>query len=147
MRVVLDTNTIISRYLSPSGTPARIFQYWEQGAFTLVVSEPILVEIERVFFYPRINKRLRLSDKAIAGIVAGFATFGELVTPQQRLRVVEADPDDDMFIECAVEGKADYLVSGNTKHLTNLKEYQGIQILTPAQFVLVLERETRRKAA
>src|SRR6266542_1863763 len=146
MRVVLDTNTIISRYLSPSGTPARIFQYWEQGAFTLVVSEPILVEIERVFFYPLINKRLRLSDKAIAGIVAGFATFWELVTPQQRLRVVEADPDDDMFIECAVEGKADYLVSGDP-HLTDIKEYEGIQILTPAQFVILLEREARRKAA
>ncbi len=111
-----------------------------------MVSEPILVEIERVFFYPRINKRLRLSDKAIAGIVAGFATFGELVTPQQRLRVVEADPDDDMFIECAVEGKADYLVSGDP-HLTDIKEYEGIQILTPAQFVILLEREARRKAA
>jgi putative PIN family toxin of toxin-antitoxin system len=147
MRVVLDTNTIISRYLSSSGPPAHIFQYWELGAFTLVISEPILAEIERVFSYPRINKRLRLGDKEIAGIVAGFATFGELVTPTQRLHVVEADPDDDMFIECAVEGKADYLVSGNTKHLTNLKEYQGIQILTPAQFVLVLEREARRKAA
>ena len=147
MRVVLDTNIVISCYLSPYGPPAHIFQYWEQGAFTLVVSEPILTEIERVFSYPRINKRLRLSDKEIAGIVAGLATFGELVTPQQRLHVVKADPDDDMFIECAVEGKADYLVSGNTKHLTNLKEYQGIQILTPAQFVLVLEREARRKAA
>ena len=147
MRVVLDTNIVISRYLSPSGTPARIFQYWEQGAFTLVISEPIPTEIERVFFYPRISSRLRLSDKEIAGIVAGFARFGELVAPQQRLHVVEADPDDDMFIECAAEGKADYLVSGNTKHLTNLKEYQGIQILTPAQFVQVLEREARRKAA
>jgi putative PIN family toxin of toxin-antitoxin system len=146
MRVVLDTNTVISRYLSPSGPPAHIFQYWEQGAFTLVVSEPILSEIERVFSYPRINKRLGLSDKEIAGIVAGFATFGELVTPQQRLHVVEADPDDDMLVECAVEGKADYLVSGND-HLLDIKEYQGIQILTPAEFVLVLEREARRKAA
>ena len=146
MRVVLDTNCIISRYLSPSGTPAHIFQYWEQGAFTLVISEPILAEIERVFSYPRINNRLRLSDKEIAGIVAGLATFGELVSPEQRLHVVEADPDDDMFIECAVEGKADYLVSGDP-HLTDIKEYQGIQILTPAQFILVLEREARRKAA
>jgi putative PIN family toxin of toxin-antitoxin system len=146
MRVVLDTNTVISRYLSPSGTPAHIFQYWEQGVFTLVVSEPILTEIERVFHYRRINSRLGLSDKEIAGIVAGFATFAELVTPHQRLHVVEADPDDDMLIECAVEGKADYLVSGDP-HLTDIKEYQGIQILTPAQFVLVLEREARRKAA
>jgi len=146
MRVVLDTNTFISRYLSPAGTPARIFHYWEQGAFTLVISEPIRTEIERVFSYPRINKRLRLSDKEIAGIVTGFATFGELVTPEQRLHVVEADPDDDMFIECAVEGKADYLVSGDP-HLTDIKEYEGIHILTPAQFVQVLEREARRKAA
>src|SRR5437867_33202 len=113
MRVVLDTNTVISRYLSPFGPPAQIFQYWEQGAFTLIVSEPILAEIERVFSYPRITKRLRLSAEEIAEIIDGFATFGELVTPKQHLRVVEADPDDDMLIECAVEGKADYLVSGN----------------------------------
>ena len=146
MRVVLDTNFVISRYLSPSGPPAHIFHYWEQGAFTLVVSEPILAEIERVFSYPRINDKLKLSDQAIAGIIDGFATFGELVTPTQRLHVVEADPDDDKLIECAVAGKADYLVSGND-HLTDIKEYEGIQILTPAQFVLVLEREARRKAA
>ena len=88
-----------------------------------------------------------MPPQEIVGIVQGFATFGELVTPTQRLRVVEADPSDDKFIECAVEGKADYLVSGNKKHLTVMKEYQGIQILTPAQFVLVLEHEARRKAA
>jgi putative PIN family toxin of toxin-antitoxin system len=146
MRVVLDTNTVISRYLSPSGTPARIFEYWEHGAFTLLISEPILAEIERVFSYPRINKRLGLSAKEIAGLVAGFATFGELVTPQQRLRVVEDDPNDDMLIECAIEGKAGYLVSGDP-HLTEIQEYEGIQILRPAQFVLVLEQEARRKAA
>src|SRR4051794_31319916 len=107
MRVVLDTNSIISGYLSPAGPPAHILRFWEQGAFTLVISDPILAEIERVFHYRHINSRLGLSDKDIATIVAGFATFGELVTPEQRLHVVEADPDDDMFIECAVEGKAD----------------------------------------
>lgn len=147
MRVVLDTNIVISRYLSPSGPPAHIFQYWEQGAFTLLVSEPILLEYDKVFSYPHINNKLRLSAEEIAKITEGFATFGELVAPKQRLRVVEADPDDDMLIECAVEGKADYLVSGNKKHLTEMKEYQGIQILTPAQFVLILEREAQGKAA
>lgn len=57
------------------------------------------------------------------------------------MRVVEADPDDDMLIECAVEGKADYLVTGNTKHFANLREYQGIQILTSAEFVLLMQKE------
>jgi uncharacterized protein len=147
MRVVLDTNTIISRYLSPSGSPARILQYWEHGAFTLLVSDPILSEIERVFSYPRINDRLKLSDAEIGEIVKGLATFGELVTPKHHLQAVEANPDDDKFIECAVEGKADYLVSGNTKHLNVMQEYQGIPILQAAEFVLVLEREARRKAA
>src|SRR5690242_9763315 len=142
MRVVLDTNVVISRYLSPFGPPAHIFQYWEQGAFTLLVSEPILLEYERVFSYPHINNKLKLSSQEIAGIIDGFATFGEVVSPTKHLHVVEADPDDDKLIECAVAGKADYLVSGND-HLTDIKEYEGIQILTPAQFIMVLEREAR----
>jgi uncharacterized protein len=146
MRVVLDTNVVISRYLSPNEHPARIFQYWEEGAFTLLLSEPILTEYERVFSYPYIRQHLSLTDQEIARIIEGFATFSELVTPREQLRVVDADPDDDKFIECAVSGKADYIVSGN-KHLSDIHEYEGIQILTPAQFILVLEREMREKAA
>jgi putative PIN family toxin of toxin-antitoxin system len=146
MRVVLDTNVVISRYLSPFGPPAHILQYWEQGAFTLLISDALLAEYERVFSYPRIRDKLSLSSTEIARIIEGFATFGELVTPEHRLHIVEADPDDDMVIECAVAGKADYLVSGND-HLLDIKEYEGIQILTPAQFVLLLEGEIQRKAA
>jgi predicted nucleic acid-binding protein len=87
-----------------------------------------------------------LSSTEIARIIEGFATFGELVTPRQHLHIVKADPDDDMLIECAVAGQADYLVSGND-HLLDIKEYEGIQILPPAQFILLLEGEAKRKAA
>ncbi|MBI1925537.1 PIN domain-containing protein [Candidatus Poribacteria bacterium] len=60
------------------------------------------------------------------------------VKGELQLQVIKADPDDDKFIIAAVEGGADYIVSGDS-HLKELKEYQGIKIVTPAQFVRILE--------
>jgi predicted nucleic acid-binding protein len=82
-------------------------------------------------------------------ILSGFGYQGDAVVVKkngQPLHIAEVDPDDDMFVECAVEGKVDYLVSGND-HLFALKEYEGIQILTPTQFLMVLQRDARKKAA
>src|SRR6266508_1158958 len=146
MRVVVDTNVVISSYLSSQGASHTILTSWRNQSFDLVVSEPILEEYGRALQYPHVRKRHNLSDDEIAKIVDDFRDLAQVVAPSASLDVVAADPEDNKIIECAVEGKADYIVSGND-HLLDIKEYQGIQILTPAQFVLVLEREAQRKAA
>ncbi len=137
MRVVDDTNVLVSRFLSPRGPPAKLFSWWERHAFELLVSEPILVEYQRVLQYPHLSERHGMSTAAIADLVAALRQVAILVTPTEQLDVIAADPADNMFLECAVAGGAAYIVSGDA-HLLRLCVYQGIPILTPAAFLAVV---------
>jgi uncharacterized protein len=146
MRVVIDTNVVVSRYLSSHGAPAQIFDAWHEKRFDLLVSEPILGECERALKYPHVRMRHHLSDGQIAEIIEQFSELAKMVAPITSIAAVAADPDDDKFIECAVEGRASYIVSGN-KHLYDLQEYKGIQIVKSVEFLMVLERQAYKKAA
>jgi putative PIN family toxin of toxin-antitoxin system len=141
MRVVIDTNIVISRYITPHGNPAKILRHWEAETFTLLISDPILVEYRTVLGYERLRKLHQLSNDEIEEIIARFTNFAERVEVAETLRVIPEDPDDDKFLECAVVGGADYIVSGNTKHLGKLGSYEGIQILQPPHFLALLDRE------
>ena len=134
MRVVIDTNVDVSRYLAPYSTPARVLLLWEGHVFDLVVSPPILDEYKRVLGEPHIRRYHQKSDKEIATIIRRIRSAAIRVRPTQKFSVVPDDPDDDKFIECAVAGNAGYVVTGD-KHLLALGSYQGIQIVPPAAFV------------
>jgi putative PIN family toxin of toxin-antitoxin system len=140
MRAVLDTNVVISRFLSPKGTPALILAFWEQGLFELVVTEAILAEYLRVLAYDRIQSRHGMRQDEIARVVEGFRSFAVLVEPSEKLAVIADDPSDDRFLEAAVAGGCDVIVSGDP-HLLRVGEYRGIQILQPAAFLASLDRE------
>ena len=135
MRVVLDTNIIVSRYLTPRGRVARIVDLWEQGALDLLTSEVILREYVRVLNYPRLRPVHRLADAQLVEIEESFREFTELVEPVETPAVVEDDPDDDHFLACADSGGADCLVTGDP-HLLKLGSYKGIPILSPADFLI-----------
>lgn len=139
MRVVLDTNVIVSALLSPTGVPARIVTAWQQERFELLVSESILSEYERALNYDRVRTRHRLDATEIAVLIDGFRQFAILVAEIEPLHVVQDDPEDDKFLACAVTGRATYIVSGDT-HLRDLELYQGVSILTPNAFLEVLSR-------
>ena len=139
MKIVVDTNVIVSRLMSPAGTPARVLRLWREAAFDLLVSSAILDEYQRVVHYPSVRVRIWLSDDGLAQFLAGFRRFGLFVEPDPLPLVVQADPTDDMFLACAVSGGADYVVSGD-RHLLQVREYRGIPILSPAVFLAVLER-------
>ena len=134
MRVVPDTNIIISRYLTPHGRVARIVDLWEQNAFELIVSEVILSEYDRVLHYPRHRRKHRLTDGQLEEIDEAFREFAEIVVPSETPAVVEDDPDDDHFLACTDSGSADCLVTGDP-HLLKLGYYKGIPILSPADFL------------
>lgn len=137
MKVVLDTNIVVSRFLSPQGSPARILTLWEEGVFELLVSEGILNEYERALSYDNVRKRHGFTIEEIKQWMHNARKYGHSVASEEVSIYVSKDPDDDKFIECAVAGGADYIVSGDT-HLLSLGEYKGIQILSPAAFLLVL---------
>jgi len=138
MIVVLDTNLIISALLSPQGTPAKIIDLWEEGKFDVAVSDPLLDELERALGYERIKKHFRETDFSRGIFIKHLRETAILVKPQMRLEVIADDPDDNRILECAVASGSSYIISGD-QHLLDLKEHQGIQILSPAGFVVFLE--------
>ena len=139
MRVVIDTNVVVSRLLIPLGPPARIMKHYEQGLFELLVSGDILAEYRRTLGYNRLRVLHHMNDSEIDAFMEDLGEFSTLVEPNIKLDVVKEDPKDNKFIECALAGEADFIVSGDAP-LLNLGEYQGIQVLSPATFLRMLEQ-------
>src|SRR6266568_7535504 len=139
MRVVLDTNVVVSSFLSPTGAPSRIFDHWQQETFDVVVSEPILQEYEHVLLYEHIQTRHHMTPLQIRKVIDEFRRFALLVTPTKTVHIVSQDPEDNKFIECAIAGSALFIVSGDTDLLI-VREYQGIHIFNPGDFLTLLEK-------
>jgi putative PIN family toxin of toxin-antitoxin system len=126
-RVVLDTNVIVSG-IGWGGAPAAILDAVGDGQLVLVTSEPLLAELRRVLEYPKLAKVIQAGAQ-LADLVAAS---GVVVTPTRTLTVV-SDDDDNRVLEAAIEGAADYIVSGDTD-LLDLGSFRSIPILTPADF-------------
>ncbi len=129
MKVVIDTNIFISSFFG--GNPRKIIDLWRMEKLTLCLSKDILDE------YIEVLRRIGLEDEdeleeLLALLAKGFNIIFTTKTP--KINAVEADPDDNKFIECAIALKANVIVTGD-KALGNLKAYGGIKILTPAQFL------------
>ncbi|WP_429634742.1 putative toxin-antitoxin system toxin component, PIN family [Tunturiibacter psychrotolerans] len=137
LRVTADTNVIISA-LNFSGNPARILDMAEEGSIRLVVSDDILDEVERVLRRPKCGWPQERIDDAIRQI----SGFTEHVQPTQRIDVVTEDPTDNRILECAIAGRSQYLVSGD-KHLLKVGQFQGVRIITPAEFVEMMTQPER----
>ena len=140
MKVVLDTNVVVSRFISQGGVPGQLIDRWSRGDYDLLVSEPVLIEYQQALTYAHVRKLHGYTDLQIEGWLGEVRKTSINIVAIGALRVVSADPKDDKFIECAIAGGADYIVSGD-KHLLDLREYEGIRILSPADFLRVLELE------
>jgi putative PIN family toxin of toxin-antitoxin system len=115
-----------------------LLRLWREEALDVLVSEPILAEYRRVLGYERLRSRHGLTVQGIDDVVDGFRRFGDLVEITTSIAAIAADPSDNMFIECAVSGEADYIVSGDA-HLLDLREFRGIQVLSPAQLLKLMD--------
>ena len=129
MRVILDTNVFISGIFF-SGPPSQILKAWSNNKFQLVLSHPILDEYQRVL--EELSSKFPSID--ISQVIDLVTIHGLFVETRGVSIAVCDDPDDDKFIECAVAGNCEIIISGD-KHLLNLSEYRGIAILTPRDFV------------
>ena len=136
MRVVLDTNVVISATLIKGGNEDRILRAWQRGAFQLVVSRQILEEMGRVLFYERIRKFQWMDDADVVALLQILAAESVLVAGRLKVKA-SRDPADDKFLAAAVEGKAEYVVTGD-KDLLVLKAYRRVEIVTPGRFVRIL---------
>ena len=143
IRAVLDANVVVSAVLTPAGIPAQILDSWRDERFALLVSPAILEEIARVLEYPRIARLHRWPRARLREFVAEFGYLGIMTPGELRLNIVRHDPVDNRYLECAVEGVADYLVSGD-RDLLDVHEHGGIPIVTPKTFFDVLRAQRRR---
>lgn len=138
MRVVLDANVFVSAILSPQGAPAQILGAWRDERFDLLISGAILDEIGRVLNYPRIVRRHQWPPSRICTFLTDLASIAISTPGDLHLEVITECPADNRYLECTIEGTADYIVSGN-RHLLSVDVYEGIPILTPRTFLTVLE--------
>jgi putative PIN family toxin of toxin-antitoxin system len=133
-RVVLDTNVLVSALLVPVGRPADILKAWRSGALEMAVSVAILDELSDVLGRPDVLRRFGVS---LADARQAAADVRSKIKPYPGKAIVGAvpnDPRDDHVISAAVEAGADCIVTGD-RHLLDLGSYEGIPILTPAEFV------------
>jgi putative PIN family toxin of toxin-antitoxin system len=137
VRLVLDVNVLVSAVISVGGNPGKTLDLWEQEQFDLIVSPPILEELEHVIHYPRIQQKYRLPEEYVEKFLGLIGNQAIVTNPSKKLNVIEKDPSDNRYLDCAKEGNASYIVTGD-KHLLDLKEYDGIVILTATGFLATL---------
>jgi uncharacterized protein len=129
IRAVIDTNVFISSFFG--GNPRKVIGLWKKGAITLCLSKPILEE------YTEVLLRMGLKNtREMAELLQLFADGHHLLftTKTGKFNIVEKDPDDNKFIECAVALKAQWIVSGD-KALLEVERFMGVQIVAPKEFL------------
>lgn len=133
IRVVADTNIYISAILF-GGKPEEIRKLARQGTIELLVSETILAEITGV-----LKRKFGWSDWQISEVIKDIRSITTLITPVSALSVIKEDEPDNRVLECAAEGKAQYIVTGDKHHLQPLKAFRRTTILNPTQFLELLK--------
>ena len=137
MKVVLDANVLVSAVINRRGAPRQIIDLWREEAFELLTSDVILDEVARVLQYPRIAALHKLTDAEMVEFLALLREESRDVGLTERVSV-SPDETDSRYIECAVAGEADYLVTGDKRHLLPIGEYRGIPIIEPVVFLSLL---------
>jgi len=137
LKAVLDVNVWVSALLW-GGKPAEIIKASEQGKVRLFASEEIVREISEVLKYPKLKKVYEAEDMCHEELIEAVLKVVSFVNVAQRVKVVLEHPADDKFLECALEAKADYVVSGD-KHLLKVGNYKKINVVTVNGFLEVLE--------
>ena len=129
MTIVLDTNVIISALLF-GGNPRMVLERVLTQTVRMSVSRKILDEVVGVLQ----GRKFRYPHEVALSIVRELESISDLVAPVRRIQAISVDPYDNMVLECAVTADADYIVSGDA-HLLKLKEFEGIRIVTSAEFL------------
>ncbi|MCX6046522.1 MAG: putative toxin-antitoxin system toxin component, PIN family [Chloroflexi bacterium] len=137
---MLDTNIFVSAFLASKGGPALILKLFQLEAFDLLISEEILAEYQKVLRYERVRKLHKLTDEQISRVLEDLRTFGTIVNTTSSLTVVAGDPDDNKFFECAFDGEADYIVSGDALVLA-VKAYRDIRVFSSQLFLSLFEAQ------
>ncbi|PIZ14833.1 putative toxin-antitoxin system toxin component, PIN family [Candidatus Desantisbacteria bacterium CG_4_10_14_0_8_um_filter_39_17] len=130
-KVIIDTNIFIAAYFKSTGTCAKVVDLWTARVFQLVVSDEILDEYEEVLL------RKDISPKLVKDLNTAILQSAVYVIPSKRIRLINDDPEDNKFLECAESTEVKYIISGD-KHLKKLGKYKSTRIISPQQFLQIL---------
>jgi len=131
MRVILDTNILISALITQNTYPDRLYQAWRDGQFELLCCEEQIVEIRAVTRRPAVTQLIKTSEAGhLINSIRGVAT---MVTRLPQVDIA-SDPNDDFLLALAQAGQADYLVTGDTRALLSLKQFGETRIIGARDF-------------
>ncbi len=137
LRAVLDANVYVSAFVRPEGPPGQIVgQLLRDAAFDVVLSAAIVEEVLQALAYPKVRKGARTKvapDLWFEDIVV----LAQFVTGDNEIAAVSEDPDDDKYIAAAIEGRATFVVSGDSD-LLEIREHEGVRIVNPRAFLELL---------
>jgi len=134
-KVVIDTNIFVSGF-GWNGKPEEVLKLIKDRQIVNYSSAEIFEEIRRVVSYPK----LRFSEPLQIAILEFVLFYSEFVAPQKRFFTVTEDPDDNKFLECAIEAKVDYIISGDP-HLLDMKKSKTVKIVTPREFLDIISKK------
>jgi len=130
IKVAIDTNVLISAVLF-KGEPAKLLELWKKSDLKFLISRQVLKEYIKVLSYPK----FRLSDEEIKYILEEeLLPFVDPVNVVSKVDIIKEDSDDNKFIALAIDGNADYIISGDV-HLLRLKKFKGIDIVSVKEFL------------
>lgn len=134
---VFDSNILVRIALAKTQAINRLWDAAQAGTYRLVVSPNILKELNRVLHYIRIARKNNLTDVDISRFLFALRKAAFITEDLYEVSRVHADPSDDVFLACALEGGADYLVSEDP-HLRNIEIYHGIRIIGLGEFQKII---------
>ena len=137
IKVTLDTNVLISGTFW-EGEAYQIMQLIEQKKIQCFLSEEILEEYSKVMHSNEIIEKVEEKHLVIKSTIFKAIEICKVVEPKRKIAAVKDDPDDDKIIECAIEAQVDYIVTYDYRHLLKLKEFEGIKIISPTEFLKIL---------
>lgn len=137
IRAVVDTNILIRALIKPQGSVGPLLTCLRDGDYVLLYAEPLLNELVTKLALPRIRNKYHLADDDVETVVALVLLRGEPVVPERRLAACR-DPKDNIVLEVALAGRADYIVTGD-EDLLALHPFENISIVRPAEFLKALE--------
>ena len=131
IKIVIDTNTLISALGWKESKPRMIFNQCILGEYRLVESLEMIKEFISVISRDKFSF---ITEEEKNEFLMELLSISKIVEPKKKVSIIKDDLDDNIILECAIEGKVDYIVSGD-KHLKRLKEYEGIKIMTATELL------------
>lgn len=134
--VVIDTNVIVSASFSLLGNPGQIFTMLLRQEIHNFTTEVIIGELRDVLYRQKIADKLTLFEREF--IFNNYVRSSTMIKPAIMFEIISEDPDDNKLLDCAFSAAAEYIISGDN-HLLKLKEFRGIKIISPVEFVKLMD--------